>query len=164
MIYNNPFTTKVDLTVEVVLRLADIANVKCIKESSGDVRRIGMLTLLGKGKIVPFAGFDDLLLESYLMGAEGGVIVAGNICPRMCADLFELAVVEKDYKKAKALYFKMLPLLNVIEGPMGKIVQLAKKGAELVGHEGGPSRGPRLPLTKEEENILRKIMKDMGLI
>jgi 4-hydroxy-tetrahydrodipicolinate synthase len=164
MIYNNPFTTKVDLAVETVIRLSEISNVKYIKESSGDVRRIGMLALQGKGKIVPFAGFDDLLLESYLMGAEGGVIVAGNICPKMCSQLFDLALVNKDYDKARALYFKMLPLLNLIEGPMGKIVQLAKKGAELVGHAGGPSRSPRLPLTAEEENLLRKILREMGLI
>ncbi len=164
MIYNNPFTTKVDLSVETVVRLSEISNVKYIKESSGDVRRIGLLVLQGKGKIVPFAGFDDLLLESYLMGAEGGVIVAGNICPKMCSQLFDLALVHKDYDKARALYFKMLPLLNLIEGPMGKIVQLAKKGAELLGHAGGPSRSPRLPLTAEEENLLRKILREMGLI
>jgi len=164
MIYNNPFTTKVDLSVDTILRLSEITNVRYIKESSGDVRRIGMLVLLGKGKIVPFAGFDDLLLESYFMGAEGGVIVAGNICPRMCAQLFELAVVTKDYEKARALYYKMLPLLNLIEGPMGKIVQIAKKGAEMVGQAGGPSRSPRLPLSTEEENLLRKILGEMGLI
>ncbi len=164
MIYNNPFTTKIDLSVETVVRLSEIANVKYIKESSGAVRRIGMMVLQGKGKIVPFAGFDDLLLESYLMGAEGGVIVAGNICPKMCAELFDLAVLNKDYEKARSLYYKMLPLLNLIEGPMGKIVQLAKKGAEMVGHAGGPSRSPRLPLTAEEENLLRKILHESGLV
>lgn len=163
MLYNNPFTTKVDLSIDTVLRLSEISNAKYIKESSGDVRRIGMLVLQGKGKIIPFAGFDDLLLESYFMGAEGGVIVAANICPKMCAELFELAVVNKDYEKAKALYYKMLPLLNLIEGPMGKIVQIAKKGAELVGHAGGPSRSPRLPLTMEQEDLLRKTLRDMGL-
>ncbi len=164
MIYNNPFTTKVDLSVENVLRLSEISNVKYIKESSGDVRRISMLVLLGKDKIVPFAGFDDLLLESYFMGAQGGVIVAANICPKLCANLYELAVEKKEYDKAKSLYFKMLPLLNLIEGPMGKIVQIAKKGAEMMGHAGGPSRSPRLPLTKEEENVLCKILHEMGLI
>ncbi len=164
MLYNNPFTTKVDISVENVLRLSEISNVKYIKESSGDIRRISMLVLLGEGKIIPFAGFDDLLLESYFMGAQGGVIVAANICPRMCADLYELAVVKKEYDKAKSLYFKMLPLLNLIEGPMGKIVQIAKRGAEMLGHAGGPCRNPRLPLTKEEETVLRKILERMELI
>lgn len=164
MIYNNPFTTKVDLSVDNILRLSEISNVKYVKESSGDVRRISMLVLLGEEKIIPFAGFDDLLLESYFMGAKGGVIVAANICPKLCADLYELAVVKKEYDKARSLYFKMLPLLNLIEGPMGKIVQIAKKGSEMVGHAGGPSRSPRLPLTHEEEDILRKILKKMELI
>lgn len=164
MIYNNPFTTKVDLAVDNVLRLSEISNVRYIKESSGDVRRISMLMLSGEGKITPFAGFDDLLLESYFMGAKGGVIVAANICPKLCADLYDLAVEKKEYDKARSLYFKMLPLLNLIEGPMGKIVQIAKRGAEMVGHAGGPCRSPRLPLTKEEEATLRKILERMELI
>lgn len=66
--------------------------------------------------------------------------------------------------RRELFYFKMLPLLNLIEGPMGKIVQLAKKGAELVGHASGPSHSPRLPLTAEEENLLRKILREMGLM
>jgi len=33
-----------------------------------------------------------------------------------------------------------------------------------LGHAGGPSRSPRLPLTAEEENLLRKILREMGLI
>jgi len=164
MIYNNPWTSGVDIKVDVALKLAEIENVKYIKESSGDVRRIGQLVLRGKGKITPFAGFDDLLIESYIMGALGGVIVAANICPKLCANLFEMVVDRKDYENAKKLYFKMLPLLSYIEGPVGKISQIAKRGCELVGHAGGPCRPPRAPLNNEEEKELKRILQDMGLI
>jgi len=42
--YNNPFDTKVDLTPQLVARIADAAeNVVAIKEFSGDVRRVWQL-------------------------------------------------------------------------------------------------------------------------
>ena len=164
MIYNNPWTSGVDITVDVVLKLAEIENVKYIKESSGDVRRIGQLVLRANGKITPFAGFDDLLFESFIMGAEGGVIVAGNICPKLCSDLFHVVADQKDYDRARELYLHMLPLLSYIEGPVGKIVQIVKRGVDLVGHAGGPSRPPRAPLTENEEEKLKHILQNMKLI
>ena len=164
MIYNNPWTTAVDMTVDVVLKLAKIENVKYIKESSGDVRRIGQLVLMGNERITPFAGFDDLLFESFVMGAEGGVVVAANICPKLCADLFHLVVDKRDYQEGRKLYLRMLPLLSYIEGPTHKIAQTAKRGVDLVGHAGGPPRPPRIPLSQDEEEELRRILQNMGLI
>ncbi len=164
MIYNNPWTSGVDITVDVVLKLAEIENVKYIKESSGDVRRIGQLVLRGSGRITPFAGFDDLLFESFVMGAEGGVIVAANICPKLCSDLFHMVADRKDYEPARELYLRMLPLLSYLEGPVGKIVQIAKRGVELMGHAGGPARPPRAPLKEEEEGELNRILQNLDLI
>ena len=46
MIYNNPFTSKVDIEPETVARLAKLPTIDCIKESSGDFRRIAEIRQL----------------------------------------------------------------------------------------------------------------------
>jgi 4-hydroxy-tetrahydrodipicolinate synthase len=61
--YNNPFDTKVDLTPQLVGRIAEAAkNVVAIKEFSGDVRRVWQLHHYAP-RIEVLVGADDVLLE-----------------------------------------------------------------------------------------------------
>src|SRR5579862_8381428 len=40
MVYNNPSTSKVDMSPDLISRLAKFSNVKYVKESSGDITRV----------------------------------------------------------------------------------------------------------------------------
>ena len=61
MAYNNPFATKVDLTPQLVARLAEIPEVVAVKEFSGDIRRVFEIKELCDIDVI--AGADDLLFE-----------------------------------------------------------------------------------------------------
>ena len=73
MIYNNPVSYGVDVTVEMWADLADVANIVAIKESSEDTRRIIDLHREYGDRFVVFAGVDDIVLESLMLGAQGWV-------------------------------------------------------------------------------------------
>lgn len=160
MIYNNPFTSGVNIGTETILKVArDVENITHIKESSGDIGKVRDITRQGKGFLQTFCGADDLALESFLVGATGWISVAGNIAPKLVTNMFN-CVQQGDLKKAWELYDKVLPLCNFLEGS-GKYVQIVKRAMDLQGLAGGPSRRPRLPLTHEEEERLKGILESI---
>jgi len=160
MIYNNPFTTGVNIGTEAILKVArDVENITHIKESSGDISKLRDITRQGAPHLQTFCGSDDLALESFLVGATGWISVAGNIAPRLVTDLYN-SVKENKLDQAWEIYDKLLPLCNFLEGS-GKYVQIAKRAMDLQGLAGGPPRKPRLPITQEEEDKLKEILKSL---
>ncbi|WP_099159244.1 4-hydroxy-tetrahydrodipicolinate synthase [Virgibacillus ndiopensis] len=160
MIYNNPFTSGVNIGTETILKVArDVDNITHIKESSGEISKVRDITRQGKGFLKTFCGADDLALESFLVGATGWISVAGNIAPRLATNLFN-TVQEGNLERAWELYDRILPLCNFIEGS-GKYVQIVKRAMDLQGLAGGPSRKPRLPLPDEEDVKLQDILNNL---
>lgn len=94
MLYNNPFTSGVDMSTKLMLRIGkECENVTHIKESSGDIRKARDLVRQSEGAFQVFCGSEDLVMESYLVGASGWVSVAGNIVPGLvtkCMSIFKM--------------------------------------------------------------------------
>ena len=163
MIYNNPFTSGVDISTETILKVGrDVANITHIKESSGDIRKARDIARQGKGDLKVFCGSEDLAVESLLVGATGWISVSGNIAPRLVTDLYN-AVQQDDLDQAWELYDRLLPLCEFLEGS-GKYVQISKRAMELKGWAGGPCRRPRLPLTAEEDAKLKELMDSLETV
>ncbi len=160
MVYNNPWTSKIDIPPEGLARLAELDNIQYVKESSGDITRIPRILNLTDGKMAVFCGSDNLALESFFMGATGFICVAANICPKHMSKLYEDANFKWDYDKAKALYSAVLPLCNFLEGS-GKFTQTAKYGLEYFGRKAGPPRKPFLPLSEEHKWQAEEIFKSI---
>ncbi|HHQ2459869.1 4-hydroxy-tetrahydrodipicolinate synthase [Bacillus cereus group sp. MYBK245-2] len=157
MLYNNPFTSGVDMSTELMLRIGkECENVTHIKESSGDIRKARDLVRQGEGAFQVFCGSEDLVMESYLVGATGWVSVAGNIVPGLVTKMYE-HFQNGELEKAWEMNDAILPLCEFLEGS-GKYVQIVKRSMELHGQAGGPSRYPRLGLTEEEDQKLQMII------
>lgn len=161
MLYNNPFTSGVDMSTELMLRIGkECENVTHIKESSGDVRKARDLVRQGEGAFQVFCGSEDLVMESYLVGASGWVSVAGNIVPGLVTKMYE-HFQNGELEKAWEINDAILPLCEFLEGS-GKYVQIVKRSMELHGQAGGPSRYPRLGLTEEEDQKLQTILSEIA--
>jgi 4-hydroxy-tetrahydrodipicolinate synthase len=74
--------------------------------------------------------------------------------------LFNL-VEEKEYEKAKALYFKMLPVLNYLES--GQLLGKVKEAMNTIGKAGGKPRRPFLPLTDNQKPELQTKLRALGI-
>ncbi|MDD8002615.1 4-hydroxy-tetrahydrodipicolinate synthase [Bacillus cereus] len=161
MLYNNPFTSGVDMSTELMLRIGkDCENVTHIKESSGDIRKARDLVRQGEGAFQVFCGSEDLVMESYLVGATGWVSVAGNVVPGLVTKMYE-HFQNGELEKAWEINDAILPLCEFLEGS-GKYVQIVKRSMELHGQAGGPSRYPRLGLTEEEDQKLQAIISKIA--
>ncbi|MFT9846060.1 4-hydroxy-tetrahydrodipicolinate synthase [Aneurinibacillus sp. REN35] len=163
MLYNNPFTSGVDMSTELMLRIGkECESVTHIKESSGDIRKVRDLARQGRGDIEVFCGAEELVMESYLVGATGWISVAGNIVPKLVTQMFD-HFERGELTEAWAINDRILPLCAFLEGS-GKYVQIVKRAMELNGQAGGPSRYPRLGLTAEEEQTLTEIMANITAV
>lgn len=81
MLYNNPFTSHIDMSAKFVSRLtAAHEQVRYIKEASMDAARVFDIIEATDGVMNVFAG--ERVVESYLMGAVGYVNPYGNYIPR----------------------------------------------------------------------------------
>ena len=79
MVYNNPVSYGVDITPEMFVDLADEKTIVAIKESSENIRRVTDIVNLLGDRFVLFAGVDDLVLESTLLGTVGWVAGLVNV-------------------------------------------------------------------------------------
>ena len=84
-----------------------------------------------------------------------------NFMPKTAAELFTLAE-KKAYEEAKALFFKMLPLLSYLEE--GQLLAKVKEAMNMIGKTGGKPRRPFLPITQEQKNELRTMLSEVGLM
>jgi 4-hydroxy-tetrahydrodipicolinate synthase len=80
MLYNNPFTSNVDMSAKLVARLVkDFEQIRYIKEASQDVARVYDIIEATDGVMNVFAG--ERIVESYRLGAVGYVNPFGNYMP-----------------------------------------------------------------------------------
>ncbi len=150
--YNNPFSTRVDLTAPLLARLAQLDGVVAVKEFSQDVRRVALIRELAPSLEV-LIGCDDLVAEAVLMGATGWIAGYVNAFPAQSVRLFDLCV-RGAWDEALPLYRAMLPALRWDADP--KFVQAIKLAQEEAGRYGGPVRLPRLSLSETDETQARK--------
>ena len=149
--YNNPFDTKVDLTPELVGRIAnEVANVVAIKEFSGDVRRVWQIHTLSP-RIEILVGADDVLLELATGGISGWIAGFTNALPRESKMVYDLAKAG-EFIKARPLYAALHDLFNW--DSKKEFIQAIKATMEFEGRYGGPTRLPRLPLPKSDHEKL----------
>lgn len=81
MLYNNPFTSNVDMSAKLVARLTRaFEQIRYIKEASMDVGRVYDIIEATEGTMNVFAG--ERIVESYALGAVGYVNPYGNYIPR----------------------------------------------------------------------------------
>jgi dihydrodipicolinate synthase/N-acetylneuraminate lyase len=148
MLYNNPIAYKTDFLPDQIAELAsEHENLKAVKESSTDVRRVAAIRSVLGDTLSIFVGVDDVIVEALGVGAVGWVAGLVNAYPAESVKLVELVKAGK-HEEAFALYRWFLPLLRLDTVP--KFVQLIKWVQEQAGVGSARVRAPRLELRGED--------------
>lgn len=156
MIYNNPIAYKVDVTPAVLRELVDVPAIQCIKEESGDIRRVTDIYNELGDRFSVFCGVDDLILESMALGTTGWVSGMTNAWPNECVSLFDACAAGR-FAEARTLYRLLTPAFHL--DTHVKLVQYIKLAEHLV--YGAPEwvRAPRLPLVGEERQRVVSVVQ-----
>ncbi len=161
VLYNVPACTGIDLSVELIVDLAGHGNIAGLKDSSGNVVKLGRVRGEANGGFRILAGSADFLLPALSVGAVGGVLALANIAPAECADIHRL-FAEKDVDAARALQVRMIPPNAAVTRRWG--VPGLKAAMEMLGLRGGPVRPPLLPLGDEQRGELRSILIEAQIL
>jgi 1-pyrroline-4-hydroxy-2-carboxylate deaminase len=155
MVYNNPPIYKIDVTPQMLADLADVETIACFKESSGDTRRFIDLKNMVGDRYVLFAGLDDTVVESILVGASGWVSGLSNVFPREGETLFRLALQGR-FAEAMPIYEWFMPLLHL--DARADLVQCIKFCENVAGRGSALTRPPRLALDDNVQADIRAMM------
>ncbi len=157
MLYNNPVAYKTDFEPLQIAELAsEHENLKAVKESSADVRRVSAIRGLLADRLRISLGVDDVLVEGVCAGAVGWVAGLVNAYPAESVKLFQLAKAGKS-TEAFELYRWFLPLLRLDTVP--KFVQLIKWVQERAGVGSARVREPRLELNGDELRVATAVFE-----
>ncbi|MGH8263087.1 MAG: dihydrodipicolinate synthase family protein [Steroidobacteraceae bacterium] len=154
--YNNPLAYHVDITPAMFAELAAVRNLIGIKESSGDLRRMTDIQNLVGERYRLFAGIDDLLLESAMLGAVGWIAGLNLAFPREGQRLWDLTQ-RGDWAAARKLYRWFMPLMHL--DTHLKFVQYIKLAVQEAGYGKEWVRPPRLTITGPERQGVLKIIR-----
>lgn len=164
MLYNNPFTSNVDMSAKLVGRLTrSFEQIRYIKEASMDVGRVFDIIEETDGVMQVFAG--ERVVESYLLGAIGYVNPYGNYIPR-ASWIFCEYMVQGRVEQARAIQHKIDQMQAIIgEGHPTYGHQCYSKA--LAAAAGYPVGDVRPPLTafralgEEGESRMRRLVPIM---
>lgn len=154
MVYNNPVTYGVDLSIEGMKSLVDEENIVAVKEATEDTRRVSELISAFGDRFVIFGGVDDIALESLMLGASGWISGLTNVFPQESLAIYAL-VQQNRYEEAKEIWRWFLPLLRLDTIPT--LVQCIKYAEQLAGRGSERVRAPRMTLSAKEKREVERL-------
>lgn len=156
MLYNNPATSGIDLSPELIVRISKVvSNVTMVKESTGDIQRMHRLNQLSNGSLPFYNGSNTLALAALSAGATGWCTATPNLNAALPLALYK-AISTGDLTAARQHFFKQLPLLQFIM--KGGLPTTIKAGLRLQGFDAGIPRAPLLPLGEKGNDELQTIL------
>ncbi|XP_060557304.1 4-hydroxy-2-oxoglutarate aldolase, mitochondrial-like [Ruditapes philippinarum] len=162
ILYSVPGNTAIDLAPEVVIQLSSHPNIAGVKDSGGDIAKIGYMVHATKGNdFQVLSGSASFLLASYTLGGVGGVLALANILGEQCCDVEKLFKAGK-MEEAKLLQHRLIDPNIMVTKKLG--VPGLKRAMEMLGYYGGPSRSPLQPITKQNEEALRTVLTNEGFL
>ncbi|NXG36604.1 HOGA1 protein, partial [Dromaius novaehollandiae] len=160
VLYSVPANTGLELPLEAVLALAQHPNVAGIKDSGGDITRLGLIVHKTRREgFQVLAGSAGFLLASYAVGAVGGVCALANVLGAPLCQLERLCR-EGRWQEARDLQLRLLEPNAAVTRRFG--IPGLKKAMEWFGYYGGPCRAPLAPLSPAQEEELRETFSANG--
>lgn len=159
ILYNVPSRTACDLLPETLLRLTQFSNIVGVKEATGDIERVKLLSQ-ANNQLDLLSGDDKTAMEFMLNGGKGVISVVANVAPKEFHQLCVAAVAknrelaQQHNRSLEALHTSLFVEGNPIP------VKWALAQMKMIGE------GIRLPLTvldKKYHGQVRQAMQQAGI-
>ena len=159
--YNIPGRTGINMSPELIARLAKISNIVGIKEASGSIKQMSdVINLCGKDFAV-LSGDDIFTLPLMAIGGAGVISVVSNVAPADMAGLVDVFLAG-DMAGAKDLHYKMSALMDALFIEVNPIP--VKAALALMGKIEYEYRLPLCKMAEANFEKLKKVMINYGLI
>ncbi|XP_068218163.1 4-hydroxy-2-oxoglutarate aldolase, mitochondrial-like [Palaemon carinicauda] len=162
ILYSVPAFTVIDLSLDVIIDLAHHPNIIGIKESGGDITKIGNIVHLTEGlDFKVLAGSASFLLATLQIGGVGGVAALANVLGEEVCELHR-HFRDGNLSCAVDLQKKLIAPNSAVTKDFG--IAGLKKVMEWKGFYGGPTRSPLQPMPDTEIEKLRTVFSSTGYL
>ncbi|MGC8765581.1 MAG: 4-hydroxy-tetrahydrodipicolinate synthase [Brevinematia bacterium] len=162
ILYNVPGRTALNMTAETVGRLSKIKNIIGIKEATGDLRQATEIMENVSSGFLLLSGDDFVNLPLLSVGGVGAISVTANIIPKEVSSLFKF-YWKGEFEKARSLNLSLYPVNRMMFVETNPIpVKTAAYHMGLIPVL--EFRLPLCPMKKENEEKLKSLLKERGLI
>ncbi|MDN4607024.1 4-hydroxy-tetrahydrodipicolinate synthase [Sporosarcina highlanderae] len=147
MLYNIPGRSVVNMTVDTIVRLAEIPNIVALKEANGNLDAMAEIIDRTPASFSLYSGDDALTIPVLSIGGVGVVSVSSHIIGNEMQSMirnFKLGNVQQAAKDHRRL-LPMIKALFVAPNPSG-----VKAALNLTGTHVGGVRLPMIPLNDEQ--------------
>ena len=158
VVYNIPSRVVVNIEPRTMSRLAEIPNVRAVKQAYPDLDEARHIVSQG---LDLYAGDDALLMPFLELGGIGGICVHTHIVGPQVADQVQ-AARRGDLAAAREIDAELRPaydLLGITTNPIA-----IKAALTLLGHDVGGYRLPLVPPTAAELDRVRDCLSRLGLL
>lgn len=161
VLYNHKGRTNITIEPETIKALSETVAIAGVKDASGGTDYSARVLELTGGKVAVLSGNDAWTLPLMSIGAAGVISVVGNVAPKDMAALCDAAAAG-DFKKARALHYKMLPLMRAMELEVNPVP--VKAALALMGLCQAAVRSPLAQLSAPNAKALKAALKDYKLV
>lgn len=161
VLYSVPANTGVDLPAAAVARLAQHPNIIGVKDSGGDITKIGQMVYETPPGFQVLAGSAGFFLPTLAVGGVGGIMASANIAARQLNEVYTRFIIG-DLSAARAAHGPLIELNTAVTARFG--VAGLKAALDMLGYYGGQPRLPLQPLPAEDAATLRGILVKVGLL
>lgn len=141
LLYNFPALTGQDLSIDLVLRLAqDCPNIVGIKDTVDCMSHIRRLILEVKGArpdFLVFCGFDEYMLDTLLLGGDGVIPATSNFAPEITCGIYK-AFQQGDLATVQRLLLRLAKLSKIYSTDT-PFAGLIKEAIRLTGSDISPA-------------------------
>lgn len=155
LLYNNPGRTGINMSVNLVTKLAKIDNIVGIKDSSGDLTLTAEYIRNADSDFSVLAGMDTLIYATLLYGGKGAIAVTANVVPKLVVRIYD-AFVKGDLEQAKKAQFQLAPLRMTLG--LGSFPVVIKEALKIIGIDVGSARKPIKSLSEAQREKLKSII------
>ena len=158
LLYSVPQFTGITLETPEIVALAQHPNIAGIKDSSGNIQRVGEIVSAVRRDFCVLTGGAAVVYPALSVGARGAILALASALPEKCAELFDL-VERGDNAHAQHLQLLLVGASKRIVSECG--IPGLKYAMELRGYHGGPGRRPFLPLSEQKKQSIAAVLSQL---
>ncbi len=155
VLYTNPSFQRTDLTLPVIKRLAQIDNIRGIKDASTNTGRLLSIMNECGDQLEVFAASAHIPACVMLIGGKGWMAGPACLIPRQSVELYELCRAKK-WEEAMGLQAKLWQVNQAFN--KYNLAACVKGGLTLQGYDVGAPLPPQAPLSPEGLAELRQLL------
>lgn len=160
-VYNNPVSTRTNMSVGLLRRIIDATGAHSIKEAGSNVEKFQDLREEFERTVTLHVGFHYMALGGFALGATAWDVGLVPSIAGACECLYRCAVIDQDLDSAQRQFDQLVPLFQFLR-ERGALPVLKALGA-LDGLELGGTRAPITMLGSEEIEELRRRLERVTL-